>query len=113
MNSNVIKFPTKAVRDWALVEKAIKDTMQLAGASPEMMTEVCGKMKEVWEKYNLKFTFNMLLPGNFPEELRTVIEDSLRNAVEELAKQIHEYSNQVLFDRLLLEVQLYKVRHGE
>ena len=115
MDSNVINFPTEAVRDWVLVEKSIKNIMQQADASPEMIKEVCGRMKEIWEKYKIEFKFSVELPtlSNFPEALRKEIDESLKKAFETFAEQIHEYTSQVLFDRLLLEIELYKLRTAE
>jgi len=115
MDSNITNFPTQAVRDWVLVERSIKDIMQQADASQEMIKEVCRRMKEVWEKYKIEFKFSLELPSlpNFPAGLRKEIVESVQKAFKPFSEQIHEYTSQVLFDRLLLEIELYKLRTAE
>jgi hypothetical protein len=112
MSTNVIEFPTRVVREWIMVEKTIREVLEQAGASPEMTKEVCARMKGVYEKYNRMLTLALKLP--LPEylsmEQRRAIDDAIRNAVEDFKKQIHEYSSQVLLDRLCLEIELYKLR---
>ena len=112
MDSNVIEFPTRTVRDWIAVQNIIEKNLQQGGASPEMIQEVCARMKESWERLDIQLRFVLELPS-LPEELRNIINNSVQKALEGLAKQIHEYSTQVLFDRLLLEIQLFKLRYGE
>lgn len=112
MSAEIIEFPTRAVRDWIAVENIIQKNLQQAGASPEMIQDVCAQMKESWEKLDIQLTFALELPP-MPEGFRNIINNSVKNALEGFKKQIHEYSTQVIFDRLLLEIQLYKLRHGE
>lgn len=112
MGTNIIEFPTRAVREWIMIEKTIRGVLEEAGASPEMTEEVCARMKDVYEKYNHMFTLALKLP--LPEymsfEERSAVDDAIRNAVEGLKMDIHEYTSQVLFDRLRLEIELYKLR---
>ena len=112
MGTNIIEFPTRAVREWIMVERTIREVLEQVGASAEMTEEVCARMKDVYERYNRMFTLALKLP--LPEYLsldqRRAIDDSIRNAVEGLTKEIHDYSSQVLFDRLCLEIELFKLR---
>jgi len=112
MTTNIIEFPTRSVREWIKVERTIRETLEQAGASQEMTEEVCGRMKEVYEKYDRVFTFalGLPLPEHLSLEQRRAIDNSIRNAVEGLTKEIHEYTNQVLFDRLCIEIELYKMQ---
>lgn len=110
MSSNVIEFPTRAVRDWVVMERTIQEIMQEGGGSTEMIKEVCGRMKETWEKYNTQFGFALELP-QLPPVLARAINDSVQKAIKDLVDQIHEYTSKIFYDRLLLEIELYKLRH--
>ena len=112
MDSNVIEFPTRAVRDWIILERTFRGILERSGAPPEMMEEVCARMKEAIEKFNGQFKFALELPP-LPERLKKIIDDALQRATKELADQVHEYTNQLIFDRLQLEVELYNLRHEE
>jgi hypothetical protein len=112
MDSNVIEFPTRAVRDWIGYEKVIQKNMQKGGASPEMIKEVCARMKEAFPKFAASFEFRFDMPL-LPQGLGIAVQDSINKALEKFREEIHEYTNQVIFDRLRLEIELYNVRHGK
>ncbi len=48
-----------------------------------------------------------------PEGLKKIIDGAMQKATKELADQVHEYTNQLIFDRLQLEIDLYNLRHEE
>ena len=112
MTTNVIELPTGSAREWIMFEKTIREALEKAGASQEMTQEVSARMKEVYERYDRKFTLALSppLPENLSLKQRREIDNSIRNAVEGLTNEIHEYTSQVLFDRLCIEIELYKLR---
>ncbi len=112
MDSNIIQFPTHAVREWIGYEKIIKRGLKERGASPEMTEEVCARMKEAFEKFRTRFEFSCHMPP-LPEELRVAIQDSINRALKMFGDQIHEYTANILLDRLQLEIELYNVKHEE
>lgn len=77
-----------------------------------MMEEVCARMKEALEKFNGQFKFALELPP-LPDELKRIIDGAMQKATKELADQVHEYTSQLMLDRLQLEVDLYNLRHEE
>ncbi len=112
MTTNVIEFPTGSACEWIEFEKIIQDVFEQAGASQEMTEEVSARMKGAYERYNRKFTFALALPlpENISSKQRKEIDDSVRKAVESFSDEIHEYTSQVLLDRLFIEIELYKLR---
>ena len=86
MDSNVIEFPTRTVRNWVAIENIIQKNLQKAGASPEMTQEVCARMKESWEKFDIQLTFALELPP-MPEGLRNIVNNSVQKALEGLKKK--------------------------
>lgn len=112
MTTEVKEFPTGSAGEWIIFEKTIREALEKAGASKEMTQQVSGRMKEVYEKYDRKFTLALSppLPDNLSSKQRREIDNSIRNAIEELTNEIHEYTSEVLFDRLCIEIELYKLR---
>ena len=112
MDSNVIPFPTHAVREWIIIERTIRDILEEGGASPEMTKEVCARMKEVSEKFQARFEFTYQTPP-LPEGVRTAIQDSINKALKTFADKLREYTSNLMLDRLKLEIELYNLRHEE
>jgi hypothetical protein len=113
MESNVIEFPTRAVREWTVLERSFRDVLARSGASPEMMEEVCGRMKEYWKKSDVKISLPIQIPAGLPEWARKAIDDSFQKLTKSLADQLHVYTGDLMLDRLRLEVDLYNLRHEE
>ena len=110
MDSSIIQFPTDAVREWVRYEKIIHRALEQHGASSEMTKEVCARMKEAFEKFRSRFDFSYQLPP-LPEGLGREIHDSINKALKTFADQVHEYTSQLMLDRLLLGIELYNLRH--
>jgi hypothetical protein len=110
MDSNIIEFPTRVVRDWIGYEKVIREKMQEGGASPEMIKEVCERMKEVFPKFATGFEFRFEIP-RLPEELAIAIQNSIKKTLTKFREEIHEYTNQLILEHLRLEIELYNLRH--
>jgi len=112
MTTNAVEFPTGSEREWIMFEKTIQEALEKVGASEAMTQEVSARMKEVYERYDRKFTFalSLPLPENLSLKQRREIDHSIRTAVGRLTDEIHEYTSEVLFDRLCMEIELYKLR---
>ncbi len=113
MNSNVIEFPTRIVRHWIEIEKIIRGNLERSGAAPEMVDEVCGRIKESWKKFDIQISIPFQFPAGLPEWVRKAIDDSLQKLTKSVADQIHEYTSNLMLDRLHLEIELYNLRHQE
>ena len=113
MDSNVIEFPTRIVRNWIEFERVIRGILERSGATPEMMDEICGRMKESWKKFDIQISLPFQIPAGLPEWARRVIDDSYQKLTKSLADQIHGYTSDLIHDRLLLEIELYNLRHEE
>ncbi len=114
MSPNVVEFPTRLARKWAGFERFIPDMLQQQyGATPEMMNEVCGRMKECWKKLDVDISlpFRMVLGLN--EKAQKAFDDSFQKLKEGLAYQIGKLVKEILLDRLNMEVELYNLRHPE
>lgn len=110
--AEIIEFPTHDVRDWIIRERTFRNILKQSGASPEMTEEVCSRMKVAMEKFNGNFKITLDLPP-LPEGSKRIIDHAIQNARKELADQIHEYTGNLILDRLQLEIDLYNLRHEE
>ena len=77
-----------------------------------MTKEVCARMKEAFEKFRAQFQFSYQMPP-LPEGLRVAIQDSINKALKVFGDQIHEYTSNLMIDRLQLEIELYNLEHGD
>jgi len=46
----VVNFPTKSVRDWAEIERSIRDVLDSALAPPKMIDAVIARMKASFDQ---------------------------------------------------------------
>ncbi len=112
--AKIIEFPVKDVCDWNIIEKKIRTMLDEYSAPLEMQSEICSRMKDVFIKYNIKFEINFQLPipSCATHEETEALNLTVSNAFSELGKKINNLMNTVLFDRLLIEIELYKLKTG-
>lgn len=109
--ADLIEFPTRAVRGWIEYEQALREVLTQSNANSDMQDELIARMKGVYDQYNIDFRVTADISINLLEDLREQIALAFRNAFGNLEKQIHDFTNHVLFDRLLLEIELYQLKH--
>lgn len=109
---DIINFPAQAVREWAEIERSIRDIFTQVSAPVEMQNEVLNRMKDIFQRYNVKFGVPIEFNISLSPAQQEAINLSLGRAFEGLGKQMQDFTNQILFDRLLIEIELYKLRHG-
>ncbi|HUL30815.1 MAG TPA: hypothetical protein VLZ03_10220 [Thermodesulfobacteriota bacterium] len=113
MSSTIIKFPTATARSWIEFEKLFRDLLESQGMAPAMIDGVCGRMRDSWKNLYAQISFAFEIPPGLPDWAEEALNNSVQKATKSLTDQIHEYLNRVLLDRLLLEIELYRLRHGE
>ncbi len=111
--AKVIEFPVREVYDWNIIEKTIRTMLEEYSAPLEMQNEICSRMKDVFIKYNIQFetNFQLPVPSCATQEETKALNLSVSKAFSELGKKINDLMNTVLFDRLLIEIELYKLRN--
>ena len=78
-----------------------------------MQDEILAQMKEVFQRYNLKFSVALELPGNLPQELSAAVSSSVNRAFRDYERQLNDLMNQILLERLEIEIELYRLRHDK
>ncbi len=105
--AGIIPFPSKAVRDWALLERTIADILKDAGADATASSHITRRMKEFFALCDRDFSTSIQLPSS----TTVAQQENLRAALESMAAgfttKLVDFTNQLMLDRLELEVQLY------
>lgn len=111
--TNIIKFPMQSVRDWALIEGAVREILTEANASRQMVDEICASQRIHWEKYNnIQLTFQAEIPGEIGRGTTEIVHELIRQGVENMVSQIHNLTNEVLLDLLKKEIELWILRRN-
>lgn len=101
--ANIIEFPTKAVQDWAVVERTLRHIMGDAGASNVLIDIVVERMKVAFDEH--KFDYHLSL--NLPQEYA----DDVGSQIEGFIKALQQHTTELLLSRLKIEIELAKY-HG-
>lgn len=110
--ADILRFPTKSVRDWRIIEEALNRTLIQAGADDSTRAAIIDRMKSFCSKIakEFDFSFDLSLPS-LTREQRDALQDSLERGVQRAASQIHEMTSEILLDRLLLEIRLHQLEN--
>jgi len=107
--SNVIQFPSRALRNWERFRPAIEDVLSKSGMGSAGIEAVTERMKQAWLSYDHDYsiTFTLPLPESVPAEQRQDIMDAVTQGLTEFERKVQSIMNQVMLDRLKLEIELY------
>ena len=105
----LISFPGRPYRDWALIEKSIREVLQESNASMNMQNTICVRIKEFFVKFNKEFNWEFSLKVKGEEEAEEIKKEVEKNA-SIIQQQIQSLFNEILFDRLLLEIEIYNLK---
>lgn len=111
--TNIIEFPTRSVQNWVASEHGMREVLRTAGAPPEMIEEVCKRMRPVFKRLQFTFAATLKFPmpaSATPEEITTAA-DAVKAVCRDLERQIREFSMRVMLERLSTETELYVARH--
>ncbi len=109
--ADIIEFPSQTVQGWAGIERTLRNLFDKANAPIEMQEEILIKMKDVFKRYNVKFSVPIELPAILPDELREAVVLSIDRALADYVKQLHDFTSNIIYERLLFEIELYKLRY--
>lgn len=107
--SEIINFPTKAVRDNMLVEKTIKDILDKTPANEETKKEIINRVVEIFNMYQCEFSpvFDLSLPDTITEDEKRKLLKSIENSYKEFEKALHDHMNKIIFERIQAEIKIY------
>lgn len=113
--AKILEFPEREIYEWNIIEKTIRSILEEHSASLEMQDAICNRMKDVFARYNITFEmiFQLPIPSCATHEEAESLNSTVSNAINVMAKKINHLMNTVLLDRLLIEIELYKLRNGD
>ena len=108
---DVIEFPTQTIQGWVEIERTLREIFGETAAPIEMQDEVLSQMKEIFQRYNVEFSVELELPGNISQEQKEAVSSSVNRAFGAYEKQLQNFMNHILLERLQIEIEIYKLRH--
>lgn len=97
MTKNILSFPEKPFREWAIIESGIVDAMRAAGHDGEAIRHACDVVKPAF--------MELWVSNNFVIEAAPV-EDSIRR----LDIHIHEITKKLLLHLVRLAIENHELR---
>lgn len=94
---NVIQLPDKPVREWLVVEKALRANLAETGASQDIADSVCSAIRPIFLKY---------AAWSFVQDA-SMDPDEVMNA---LNAWIHQLTTGLLMELAAREVELFQLR---
>lgn len=111
MAAKVFPFPVQKQQTVEGINQLIRAYLGEMTTDTELVNYVSERMKDFVETYASR-TFNpnfdlALPPGTSPQQVQALLE-SIDQGFQNIAGQIHEMITKLIFERLYLEVEIYK-----
>ena len=110
--ADIIPFPSRAVREWAIIERTIVETLKDAGADATAASHITRRMKEFFALCDRNFSTSIQLPSS----TTVAQQEKLRAALEAMASsfttKLHDFTSELMVDRLILELRFYYASAG-
>lgn len=114
MTAKVIPFPIQAGPNSAEVANRIRACLRALSDDGDMVEHIVGRIMAFIEKYTCKTIepyFNLPLRPMSEEETKVFL-TALDDGVETIATQVCDMVNQIIMERLFLEVEIYQLTRG-
>lgn len=108
--AQIVQFPTNAERQWTEFEEIINRFFSEHGVTDEeLRATVLQRMKQFFLLVGRSFSLDigLPLPGRLTLDETDAIEHAVRDKMDAIAKQIHNLTSELFFDRLTLEMKAY------
>ena len=103
----VVSFPTKSVRDWLIIERAMKDKFSELSVAAPVQNRLIEQMQAFY--HLLDFQFNFTLDISFPdtltkEQTSAICHDIGQQVTAAVEKHLQDFTNKLFNERLSREV---------
>lgn len=98
--TDIIPFPSKTVRDWAILERTMTEILTGAGADAAASSHIMRRMKEFFALLDRDFSAS--IHYELPSSTTVAQQEKLRAALEamfaSLATKWHDFTNEIMVD---------------
>ena len=109
MNNNIVNFPTRSVREWLIIERALNEELAKLGVPPAVHSRVLERMKAFFQVMDVSFNFtsNIAIPGAVSQDqIAAICSGAQEHLGAQISEQIHDFTNKIFFDRLCRELEV-------
>ncbi|MBW2644570.1 MAG: hypothetical protein JRE23_00070 [Deltaproteobacteria bacterium] len=111
---NIIKFPTKLVRNKIAFEEALKKEMSHVAMDAALKDELTQRMTAIWEKYQFEYQLQYTLP--LPSSMTQVEIDNIRSSITKSIQGFHDgfygFLDTLLTERIAADRKLFFMEHN-
>lgn len=113
--TDIIDFPTKSVRDKALIEKTIKKLLDETSLDEKAKDELKERLLKITDYYEFEHSVNFPIefPPGFAKRRADEISASIREGFERFETIIHNHLDKILTERLQTEIKLYFLENSD
>lgn len=110
-NGNVVDFPSKDVRDWAIIERSLRDSLRRANASAAAEQRIVFAMKQFHNILDPQFQFTIPdfsfeIDGTMSAEQKGTFRARLEEKISKASGEILQSFTKTLFvERLSREIE--------
>ncbi len=108
---NIINFPTKSVRDWLVIERAMKEALEKSAAPPTAQERIVQRMKAFYDLLDpdLNFSIPVQFPGTISNEETLAISTQVSERASSLiSEKLQAFTNSLFIERLYREIDACK-----
>lgn len=107
--AEIVNFPTKAVRDWAVIEREMRSALSQTDFSQQAQARITERMKSFYETLDPNLTFSVR--AEFPRFISTEGVSALCADISEkigatISEGLKAFTNRLFIDRLDVEIDL-------
>lgn len=112
--AEIIRFPTKAVKDWNIISQSIGKVLAESGVDDKMSEIIIERLKIFYDKINKVIDFNVKynLCSDIGQDNIDAIKKGIKEGVQFGLKQVQTIIHEILFERILTEIKIYKLEHN-
>jgi hypothetical protein len=104
----VIHFPTRSVRDWLTIERAMDEALSNNSVSPTVHARLVERMKAFYQTLELDFRFSVdvEVPELSDEERRALLTEIGEKIGAVSGEKLQAFTHKLFFERLAVEMDL-------
>jgi hypothetical protein len=111
---DIVNFPTKSVRDWLIIERAMNEAFSRDRVSSSVQTRLVERMKSFYKL--LELDFNFTINAKFPsvisqDQINAICSEIGENIGAVGSEKLQAFTHKLFFDRLEVEMDLCRALH--